>query len=301
MTAYNLRFWRDSDTLFQRAWELDSGNYLGITGRGIALQKQERWEEALAHFENAVAAFPQTIRYRVHLALALVNLNRLPEAFAVLEEARRGAPDEPEFSYALGLAQLHANQPDQARIYLARAAPGMKKLEPACRTELACACFEDGDAATANEQLRLARGLDSSATFTYADLLPFYAWTWDSGERPRALRYFRKLAADQSDNPGILNNIAWLLAVSEHSPAPPAEALALARRAVALGGEDRPILLDTLAAACANAGQYEEAAAWAEKARLLAVQQNQSGLAGRLEKRVENYRRGNPWREKTVS
>ena len=301
LTAYNLRFWRNSDTLFRRAWELDPGNYLGITGRGIALQKQERWEEARTHFEQAVADFPQTVRYRVHLALALINLDRLPEAFAALEEARRGAPDEPEFEYALGLAQLQAGRPDQARIHLARAAEGMGKTEAMCRSELACACFEDGDSAAANEQLRLARGLDSPATFVYGDLLPFYAWTWDSGERPRALRYFRKLAAERAEDPGILNNIAWLLAVSEHSPAPPGEALALARQAIALAGEEQPVLLDTLAAACANAGQYEEAVAWAEKARLLAVQQNRRNLARRLEQRMERYRQGMPWREKTGS
>ena len=301
LTAYNLRFWRDSDTLFRRAWELDPGNYLGITGRGIALQKQERREEALAHFQRAVADYPQTVRYRVHLALALINLDRLPEAFAALEEARRGAPDEPEFEYALGLAHLHAGRPGQARLHLARAAEGMGKMEAMCRSELACACFEDGDPAAASEQLRLARGLDSPATFVYGDLLPFYAWTWDSGERPRALRYFRKLAAERAEDPGILNNIAWLLAVSEHSPAPPGEALALARQAVAWGGEAQPVLLDTLAAAHANAGQYEEAVAWAEKARLLAVQQNQRNLARRLEQRLEHYRHGKPWREKTGS
>ena len=301
LTAYNLRFWRDSGTLFGRAWELDPTNYLGITGRGVALQKAERWEEARALFAQAAADAPGVVRFRVNLALALVNMDRLPEAFAVLEDAQRGDPDDPELAYARGLAYLQAGQPNHARIHLSRAAPGMKNLEDLCRTELACACFEDGDVAAANEQLRLVRGSASAAPYVYADLLSFYAWVWDSGERPRALRYFRKLAAENSKNPSLLNNVAWLLAVSEHSPSPPEEALALAQKAVEIGGGNQPVLLDTLAAACANAGRYGEAVAWAEKARRLASTQRQEKLARRLERRIEQYRQDKPWREKKVS
>ncbi|HPT16598.1 MAG TPA: tetratricopeptide repeat protein [Kiritimatiellia bacterium] len=299
-TVHNLRFWRSSEALFQRAWELDPTNYLGITGRGVALQKAERWEEARALFAQAAAEAPGVVRYRVNLALALVNMGRLPEAFALLEEARRGTPNEPELAYALGLAHLQAGQPDQARHFLAQAAPGLKNLESICRSELACACFEDGDPRAANAELQRADGGATVAARTYADLLPYYAWVWDSGERPRALRYFRKLAAASADDPAILNNLAWLLAASQRSPAPPQEALALARRAVELGGE-QPILLDTLAAACANAGLYAEAVDQATRARALATAQGQEKLARRLERRIEQYRQNKPWREKKVS
>ncbi|NCA83079.1 MAG: tetratricopeptide repeat protein, partial [Opitutae bacterium] len=109
LTAYNLRFWRDSDTLAQRLWELDPGNPNAITARGNALQKQERWDDARDHFRKAVATSPLNARYRMLLALALVNMDRLPEAFAVLDEGLRAAPQEPELAYALGLAHLHGN------------------------------------------------------------------------------------------------------------------------------------------------------------------------------------------------
>ena len=127
--------------------------------------------------------------------------------------------------------------------------------------------------------------------------MPYYVRTWDSGECPRALRYFRNLVARESGNLTVLNNTAWLLAVSEHSPAPPQEALALARKAVELGG-DQPILLDTLAAASANAGLHAEAVAQATRARDLATAQGQEKLARRLERRIERYRQNVPWREK---
>ncbi len=303
LTACNLLFWRDSDTLSQRVWELDPRNPNGVTGRGNALQKQERWGEARDHFRKAVDDSPRNARYRMRLALALVNMDRLPEAFAVLEEGLRDAPDEPEFAYALGLAHLHANRPDQARIHLARAADGLSAtLEPLCRLELACACFEDGDSAAANVQFQRIGNQNPGRLSTYADLLPAYLWIWDSGERPRALRYFRKLAADQPENPAILNNVAWLLAVSEHSPAPPDEALALAQKAYALGGPNQPVLLDTLAVAQANAGEFEAAIQTTRQALAL-VPEDPAGAAFRqnLQSRIERYQRRQPYREEASS
>ncbi len=300
LTTYNLRFWRNSDTLAQRLWELYPSTPNAITMRGNALQKQERWEEVLDHFQKSSTNSPLNARYQMLLALALVNMNRLSEAFAILEKGLQTAPHTPELTYALGLAYLHANQPDQARIHLADAATELPStLEPLCRLELACACFEDGDSTAANEQFHLIPSYDPHQTFTYADLLPTYLWIWDSGERPRALRYFRKLIADFPENPAILNNVAWLLAVSEPSPSPPEEALAVAKNALALGGPNQPALLDTLAAAQANAGDFEAAIQTARQALVLVPQIPSSAVFRKnLHSRIELYQRKLPYREK---
>ena len=300
LTAYNLRFWRDSDALFQRAWELDPSNYLGIVGRGLALQKQERWEEARTLYAEAAEQAPRVARYRTLWALALVNMDRLPEAFALLEQWRQREPDEPDFLYAQGLACLADQRPADARELLSRAIERSRQVPSFYLPELARACFEAGDPDAANEQLRRAWNKTPARPFAYVDLLPHYAWAWESGEKPRAFRYLRNLADRESGNAAVLNNIAWLLAVSAPSPAPPDEALELARHALELVGEDHPTLLDTLAAAYANAGQWTEAVRWAETARRLAQAQGLSHLADRLEERLAAYRQGKPWRESTV-
>lgn len=301
LTAYNLRFWRDSDAIFDRAWTLDPDNYLGITGHGLALQKQGRWPEALEFFREAANRHPDVARYRLHEAFALINMERLPEAFALLEQAAVQAPREPEIQYGLGVAFLRAERPAEALAHLARTVGLPGKQLSAYRLEWARACFETGAAAAANEQLRLAWGTPPTQSFTYADLLGFYVNLWNSGEKPRALHYFRKLAAADPGNILLLNNLAWLLATSDVSPAPPEEALDLANRALALAGAPQPILLDTLAAAQANAGDFEQAVQSAEQARALARQQGNPNLARRLEQRLEAYRQARPWREKPVS
>ncbi len=299
LTAYNLRFWRNSDTLVQRTWALDPGGSYGITGRGNVLQKQERWEEALDHYQKAVANSPFDARYRMLLVLALVNMDRIPEAFAVLETGLHNSPQEPELLYAQGVAYLHANQPAQARIHLAAAVNGLPQtLAPLGRLELACACFEDGDSAAANEQFQLIGGYDPYKTYTYADLLSAYVWIWDSGERPRALRYFRKLAVAHPENPAILNNLAWVLAVTAPSPAHPEEVLALARQALAAGGENQPLLLDTLAVAQANSGDFPAAVRSTKRAlNLVADVPENVEFLNSLHQRLQLYRQQKPYRE----
>lgn len=301
LTAYNLRFWRDSDALFGRAWELDPDNYLGITGRGLALQKQGRWPEALAFFRDAANRHPDVARYRLHEALALVNMDLLPEAFSLLEQAAAQEPLEPELQYGLGVAFLRADRPADAKRHLAQAIELGKKRFPAYRLDLARACFETGDDNAANEQLRLAWDVSPARPFSYADLLGYYVNLWNLGEKPRALHYFRKLAASDPENVVLLNNLAWLLATSDFSPAPPEDALAFATKSLELAGEGQPVLLDTLAAAQANAGRFAEAIQRAEQARDLARQQGNRSLARRLEQRIEAYRQSRPWREKPVS
>ena len=269
---------------------------------GVALNQAERHEEALIAYANADRTLQRWPAMRKaaqsSLILSLVNLDRLPDAFELLEQALAREPDEPIFLHTLGIAHLHDNAPAAARIHLAKALELLPREEPRYRIELARACFETGDADAANDGLRHVWGTSASRPHAYEDLLPYYARTWEMGEKPRALHFFRKLAERESENASVLNNVSWILAVAANSPAPRDEALALALKAVELGGETNPTLLNTLAAAYANAGDYASALSVAETARRLAQEQGMNNLARRLEKRIRIYRKGQPWREK---
>ena len=102
----------------------------------------------------------------------------------------------------------------------------------------------------------------------------------------------------------LLNALAWMLATS---PDPGlrdgAEALRIADGLCALAGYGDPALLDTLAAAHAELGHFDEAIRRGEEAlRLVRAARVRPGLAGAglLEEfaaRLELYRRGEPYRE----
>ena len=89
------------------------------------------------------------------------------------------------------------------------------------------------------------------------------------------------------------NNLAWLLATcSDHSLRDGARAVRLARQASEHSHDQNPVILGTLAAAYAEAGQLSEAVDTAQRARQLALAQNNMPLAGTLESQLLMYQAG---------
>ena len=100
------------------------------------------------------------------------------------------------------------------------------------------------------------------------------------------------------DDPSSYNNLAWIRATH---PDPGlrdgAEAVELAERACELRGEKEVNLLDTLAAAYAEAGRFPEAVATLEEAISLAASRGLAEQAQELGKRLQGYRAGRPYRD----
>lgn len=96
------------------------------------------------------------------------------------------------------------------------------------------------------------------------------------------------------DNPAALNRLAWL-----HATCPLEElrdgaaAVRDARRACELTGYQMPSYLDTLAAAFAELGRFDDAVYWQEQAIQLAPDE----LRSDYESRLPLYKAGQPYRE----
>ena len=101
----------------------------------------------------------------------------------------------------------------------------------------------------------------------------------------------------------LLNNVAWLLATTPSSPSDPSDAVSIASRALALVPAN-PVLQDTLAAALAAAGRFDEAAALdSAVADALADSPLPENAAFRenVLKRVDLYRRHLPFTEPSAA
>jgi Flp pilus assembly protein TadD len=95
------------------------------------------------------------------------------------------------------------------------------------------------------------------------------------------------------------NNLAWLLATCpEGSLRNGPRAVELALESQKQSGEGQPDVLDTLAAAYAEAGRFPEATATAKRALELAEAQNNIVLVEHLRGRVKLYEEGTAYREK---
>ena len=95
-----------------------------------------------------------------------------------------------------------------------------------------------------------------------------------------------------------LNNLAWILAAdSDPALRNGVRAVELAERAVKLTDQKEACLLGTLAAAYAEAGQFDKAISTAEKAITLAAAANQKDVAARNSELLELYRARKPYHE----
>ena len=100
------------------------------------------------------------------------------------------------------------------------------------------------------------------------------------------------------DMPGILNNLAWVLATSPKDEVRDGKrSVELGERAVELTDGKEPHILSTLAAGYAEAGDFEKAIQWSSKAVEVGKEQDHAQIE-QLEEELEQYRTGKPWREK---
>jgi tetratricopeptide (TPR) repeat protein len=110
--------------------------------------------------------------------------------------------------------------------------------------------------------------------------------------------YQRTLALDPRHLPAHLG-LAWLLATSPDAVLRDGNrAVILGEQARTLAGIESPQLLDTLAAAYAEAGRFPEAIDTAKRALNLNAVKNDDTLTGNLRARLKLYEANTPYHEK---
>jgi protein O-mannosyl-transferase len=214
-------------------------------------------KQAESHFREAVRT-SEDYAPRLFLGLLLGETGRKDEGFGHLAEAHRFAPDVPECNHALGLALGDKNDWSTALPYLERAVKN-RPTDGRFHGSLAMAWLETGQPEKARQEALEAARHDPD-------------WV----ERTRAA--------------------AWALATSP-DPAAREGKKALRMASVALLGSDPTgALLDTLAAAAAESGKYDEAVRFADRAAQLAANSGQSSLADAIRGRAALYRNKQPYR-----
>src|ERR1039458_8962858 len=122
------------------------------------------------------------------------------------------------------------------------------------------------------------------------------------GRTAEALAHWRDGIRLQPNDAPALRWAAWVLATSPDATIRNGgEALAFAVRAVELSGGKDARMLDTLAAAYAEKGQFADAALTARRALVRAAQENQPALANDIRIRIALYEADQPFRDRDVS
>jgi len=214
----------------------------------MALIKQGRWQESVAHYEQALRLDPTLAEAHRNLAIAYLQTGRLAEGTTELRAALKLDPGDAETRLNLGEA---LNQRQQ----WAEAAELLKSLALS---------------QPANCNVQFQYGLDLEHLGQIRDAMSHYAAALlQNPDFPEALQHRAWIAATDA-RPELRNG---------------AEAVAMAAHACELTGQRRPSMLLTLAAAYAETGRFGDALAAVGRAEALARIQEQKDLeaeAGRL-------------------
>jgi len=119
-----------------------------------------------------------------------------------------------------------------------------------------------------------------------------------TGQLEGALKHFREAVRLEPDWPMPLNGAAWILATHPNPDVRDAgQAIVLAERAASLTKYQNASILNTLAASCASAGQFDRAVMTARAALGLASRTQDDKLANHIRMQLELYRQEKPYRE----
>jgi spermidine synthase len=241
------------------AIKLSRGSAVAYNNMGCTLSEQGRTEEALEYYAKALRADPEFAVAHYNMGKDLAAQGRLEAAMEHFSAAVRSNPGYSEAYNGLGGALLAQGRLDEAI------------------AQYGAALRIGADDAAAHEGM--ARALTAQRR---------------TGEAIEHLSAAAKLAPD---NAKTLNALARTLATAaDPRYRDGARAVELSLRACELTENRHPQLLDTLAAAYAETGDFAKAVDTARKAIAIARSAGRADMAREIETRLELYTRGAPYR-----
>jgi tetratricopeptide (TPR) repeat protein len=328
-TWFQLGYWKNSVTLFKHAIEVTAGNRLAEINLGAAFVSEGKLQEAVAHYGNVLRRNPDLAEAHVNLGATMAAMGNLEQAIDHYQQALQIMPDAAEAHNNLGAALMTKGEFDRAATHLAQALrikpnyaeawlnlgkvlARQGKLDEAVadylealriRSDYSEAHANLGAALAAQGKFEESKGHFALALqVTPADVFALYQLglvCYREGSNGEAVTHLRRVLRLRPEWPDALNTLAWILATQEDPPKGDIEeSVRLAQRARELA--EQPAMLDTLAAAYAAGGRFEEAIETARQALALASSSGETELAGEITRRLQLYESRQPYRQARV-
>ena len=260
LTARQLSYWRDSQTLFTHALAVTTDNALAHLNLGGALEDANHPADALNEYREVIRLEPgQQIAYS-NIGRLLVGAGQPEAALEYCRAAMLMKPQSPFLHDSLGIVLVALGHADEA----------LREFNEALRL--------DPDYAPAHYQkgrLLLKQGHDLEAVSQLEQALQL------APDNLQMLIYTARVLA-ASENPQVRDG---------------KKALACAVKAAGLSDAPQFVALDTLAMALAESGQFDGAVAAAQQAVDLARAAGQKEDAAAIQQRLDLYQKHQPWRE----
>ena len=251
--------WNDAVPHYEAAIREEPGMAEAHYDLGCVWQQQKQWARAAANFQNALIVRPDYPEAHNNLGNVLAEKGNLSEAVSQYEQALKLSPDFGLAHYNLSLKLIQLNRSDEAVDHLRR----VIRLQP---------LFPD----------------------SYVELAKLFV---EKNRFAEAIAVLEDGLTANPHNPVLGNQYAWLLAtcpVTELHNAP--QAIAIGEALAKATFRKDPVYLDTLAAAYADAGRFDEASLVAAEAFSLAQSNKNTNLAQGIDARRTLYESRQPFR-----
>jgi tetratricopeptide (TPR) repeat protein len=245
------------------------------------------WRNSVVLFEHALRRTSENFFMEYDLAKVFMKMGKLDDARQHMAEATKILPSEPETHLGLGMVLMEQKKFTEAAEQLTIVLQ-LKTNYWKAHAMLGAALIEQGKPEDALRHFSEAVRMDP----TNAEIRSYWAMALDRlGRVQDAVTEYREALKLDPQIPGVLNNLAWILA---SNPNPGVrngkEAVRLAEQACRLNGYRDPELVSTLGAAYAEAGRFEEAVDTANRAEAMATAVGNMKLAEENKQRTELFR-----------
>jgi tetratricopeptide (TPR) repeat protein len=273
---------------FQQAVQIDP-DYADAHGNlGFALNKMGKVDEAISQFQQAVQIDPDSAVDQNNLGNSLLRQGKVDEAILHLQQAVKINPGFALAQNNLGNA-LHQNG------LWVEATPHFAEAQ----FDLGYALLQQGKADEAILHFQEAVKITPAYAVAQYNLGKAFL---QEGRSVEAIDNYRMAIQINSDYVDALNSLSWILATCpDASLRNGDEAVEDGQKACTLTHYQNPLLVETLAAAYAEAGRFPEAIATAEKAEELATDDGQTDVVGKNRHLLKLYQASKAYHEAPIT
>ena len=285
--------WEQAANMYRQAIRVQPDLVLAHFNLGAVRVQQRQLTDAARHLERAVELQPGFAEGHAGLARVKLSLNDREGARAHFLRAIEIDPDYEDGHRGLAVMLTEDGKLDEAAASLERVVQ-ILPVDTSIRVFLGQTLEQLGDLKRAAEQYRHALRIDPDSLDGH---LAMGRVQRKLGDLPAAVVHYRRALQQNSELADTANGLSWIIATSDDgSLGEAAEAVKWAEHAVKLTEHRNPGILDTLAAAYAHAGRFEDAIVTVEKALALARESGNEKLSSELQQHLELYKSDRPYR-----
>jgi tetratricopeptide (TPR) repeat protein len=279
----------DPETLWRTTLERNPNCAVAETSLGIVLGKQGRTDDAIVHYQKALALQPNDELTHYNFGYALLEKGQLDEAVVHFQQTLALQPDSAPAHFHLGNALFRRGQADEAVAHFRTSlelAPNVAET----RSRFGDVLIQLGQGDEAIVQLQKALQIQPGYVNALSNL---GIALFQKGERAKAVEYFQKTLEIQPDFEEAHINLGHAFVQMGQAE----NALPHYLAALKLHPDDAE-LQAALAAAYADTGRFGEAVRAARRALSLAEAQANPNLVNEVRQQLKLYEAGTAHPEK---